>query len=213
MKDIVIYGAGGFGREIACLLKAINEIHPQWNLLGFIDDGIPAGVSNRYGKVLGNLEWLNNYQHPLSVAIAIANPKILLLVTTKTNNANINFPNLIAPNVSFYDKDSFQMGKGNIIFFGCRFSCDVQIGDFNLFNGFVALGHDVILGSYNILNPSVRISGEVVVGNGNFFGVQSIILQGKKIGNQTKIGVNSVIMRNTKDGYLYHGNPAKIVVQ
>lgn len=25
MKDVVIYGAGGFGREIACLLCAINK--------------------------------------------------------------------------------------------------------------------------------------------------------------------------------------------
>lgn len=213
MKDIVIYGAGGFGREIACLIKAINDLQPRWNLLGFIDDGVPEGTSNRYGKVLGNFEWLNNYRLPLSVAIAIANPKILQLITTKFTNTNLDFPNVIAPTVSFYDKDSFQIGKGNIIFFGCRFSCDVQIGDFNLFNGFVALGHDVKLGNCNILNPSVRLSGEVVVGDGNFFGVQSIILQGKKIGNHTKIGVNSVIMRNTKDGYLYHGNPAKIVAQ
>ncbi|MDN3658880.1 acetyltransferase [Ferruginibacter paludis] len=213
MKDIAIYGAGGFGREIACLIKAINELQPQWNLLGFVDDGVPKDTANRYGKVLGDCEWLNNYDHNLSVAIAIANPQILRSITARLTNVHLNFPNIIAPTVSFYDKDSFQIGKGNIIFFGCRFSCDVQIGDFNLFNGFVALGHDVRLGSYNILNPSVRLSGDVIVGDGNFFGVQSIILQGKKIGNQTKIGVNSVIMRNTKDGYLYHGNPAKIVVQ
>lgn len=213
MKNLVIYGAGGFGRETACLIRAINELQPQWNLLGFIDDGLPEGTVNRYGKVLGNLDWLNNYELPLSVAMAIANPKILQSITTKFTNSNLVFPNIIAPAVGFYDKDSFQIGKGNIIFFGCRFSCDVAIGDFNLFNGFVALGHDVKLGNCNILNPSVRLSGEVVVGDGNFFGVQSIILQGNKIGNDTKIGVNSVIMRDTKDGYLYHGNPAKIVTQ
>ena len=38
MKDVVIYGAGGFGREIACLLRLINEKCEEWNLMGFLDD-------------------------------------------------------------------------------------------------------------------------------------------------------------------------------
>ena len=36
---IAIYGAGGLGREIACVLKKINMVTPTWNLLGFFDDG------------------------------------------------------------------------------------------------------------------------------------------------------------------------------
>ena len=44
MKDIVIYGAGGYGREIACLIKRLNAVKKEWNLLGFIDDGEPVGV-------------------------------------------------------------------------------------------------------------------------------------------------------------------------
>lgn len=38
MKDIAIYGAGGFGREVACLLNAINANDAIWNLIGFFDD-------------------------------------------------------------------------------------------------------------------------------------------------------------------------------
>lgn len=33
MKDVVIYGAGGFGREIACLLCAINKKKQVWNFV------------------------------------------------------------------------------------------------------------------------------------------------------------------------------------
>lgn len=36
MNDIAIYGAGGFGKEIACLIYWINEVKPQWNLIGFL---------------------------------------------------------------------------------------------------------------------------------------------------------------------------------
>ena len=35
MRDIAIYGAGGFGKEVACLLNRINEVNHQWNLIGF----------------------------------------------------------------------------------------------------------------------------------------------------------------------------------
>ncbi len=38
MKDIAIYGAGGFGREVACLIKQINDSleNPRWNFIVFL---------------------------------------------------------------------------------------------------------------------------------------------------------------------------------
>ncbi|HOD55445.1 MAG TPA: serine acetyltransferase [Candidatus Cloacimonadota bacterium] len=208
IKDLAIYGAGGFGFEIACLIRQINEFHRQWNFIGFFDDNKDL-KDNRYGPVLGNIDILNNWKKPLSVAIAIANTVHLKTVSRSITNQFVDFPNIIAPNVNIFDKEAFQIGIGNIIFFGCRLSCDVGIGDFNLFNGAVSLGHDVKMGSYNIVQPSVRISGNCIVGDNNFFGVQSIVLQGLKIGNNTKIGALSVVMRNTSDNASYFGNPAK----
>ena len=40
MKEIAIYGAGGFGREVACLINRINEVEPAWNLVGFFDEDV-----------------------------------------------------------------------------------------------------------------------------------------------------------------------------
>jgi sugar O-acyltransferase (sialic acid O-acetyltransferase NeuD family) len=208
MKDIAIYGAGGFGREIACMLKQINEIRPQWNIIGFFDDGDYI-KGNRYGKLLGNLNKLNEWDKPLSIILAIATPSDLENLALSIKNPLIEFPNILAPNVNIFDKEAFAIGKGNLIFFGCRLSSDVSIGDFNLFNGAVSLGHDVKMGSFNVLQPSTRISGDCTVGNKNFFGVQSIVLQNIKIGNNTRVGTLSVVMRNTKDDSLYFGNPAK----
>lgn len=36
MKKIAVYGAGGFGREVACMLRHINNITPTWDLVGFL---------------------------------------------------------------------------------------------------------------------------------------------------------------------------------
>lgn len=38
MKDIVIIGAGGFGREVVELIDDINLRNPTWNIIGFVDD-------------------------------------------------------------------------------------------------------------------------------------------------------------------------------
>ena len=55
MKEIAIYGFGGFGREVACLIRKINERQPRWKFIGYFDDGHAAGERNAYGEVLD--EW------------------------------------------------------------------------------------------------------------------------------------------------------------
>ena len=38
LKDIVIIGAGGVGRETALIIEDINNVNKEWNLIGFVDD-------------------------------------------------------------------------------------------------------------------------------------------------------------------------------
>ena len=210
MKDIAIYGAGGFGREVACLIERINKARetPIWNFIGFFDDGLVKGTKNIFGEIIGGIDDLNSWNKELNVVFSIATPHILKKVVGKITNTNIKFPNLVAPNVNFLHQESLQIGQGNLLFFGTRVSCEVTIGDFNLLNGFVSLGHDVQIGSFNVLGPMVRLSGNVTIQDENIFGVQSIVIQGLKMGYKTKVGANSVIIRNTKDETLYMGNPA-----
>ena len=212
MKKVAIYGAGGFGRELACLLKIINELKPTWELVGFFDDGIEIGKEvSHFGKVLGGINELNAWSTELSIVITIGNPSTVKTLVSKITNPNILFPNIIAPTVYFADPETFKIGKGNIIQKHCSFSCDVTIGDFNVMDGADVFGHDDVVGSFNTFMPAMRISGEVTIGDGNFFGVGSIILQQIKIGNNVRLGAGSVLMRKPKDGFLYMGNPAKKV--
>lgn len=79
MKDIAIYGFGGFGREIACVINAINQVTPTCSLyrLSF-DDGHSVGEANKYGRVLGNMETVTAYNgSPLAIVMAIASPAVL----------------------------------------------------------------------------------------------------------------------------------------
>jgi sugar O-acyltransferase (sialic acid O-acetyltransferase NeuD family) len=213
MKDIAIYGAGGFGKEVACLLNTINSVKPKWNLIGFFDDGILKGDKNEFGIVLGGIEDLNAYDKPLAIVFSIGTPSIVETLVGKINNTNLNFPNIIASDLFLLDEPSFSIGKGNLIMVQSLISYNVRIGDYNLLNCGVSLGHEVSMGSYNTMMSYVKISGAVKIGNANFFGVSSVVLQEIQIGNYTTIGTNSVIMRKTKDHTTYLGNPASEILK
>lgn len=212
MRDIAIYGAGGLGREVACLIHAINKVQCQWNLIGFFDDGVEQGTSvSHFGNVIGNIVTLNQWKTDLDLVLAIGSPAIISKLVDSIDNSKVSFPNLIYPGIRISDEETFRLGKGNIIKHDCGFSCDITIGDFNLFNGGVTLGHDVKIGNCNVFMPDVRISGENHIGDRNFFGVSGITLQQINIGNNFKLGAASVLMRSPKNGELYMGNPAKLV--
>lgn len=211
MKDIAIFGAGGFGKEIACMIELLNKNGADWNLIGYFDDGKEKGLQiSHYGKVLGGIAEINSYPNELALAIAIGNPKSLKGVLERITNSNIYYPNLIAPNFINVDPETFSIGEGNIIQGGCVASCDVSIGNFNILNGDIVMGHDSKIGNYNVIMPDIRISGEVTIGEGNLIGVGSIILQQIKIGNNVHLGAGAVLMTKPKDGCTYLGNPAKL---
>lgn len=210
MKKIAIYGASGFGKEVACVINKINSKTSSWNIIGFFDDGILKGKQiSHFGPVLGNIDDLNSWPKLLSIVFAIGDPQKIKFLVEKIGNPNVDFPNIIHPESAMADPQTLCMGRGNLITRGCTFSCDVKIGDFNQFNSISALAHDVVVGSFNVFMPLSRVSGEVKIGDCNFFGINSIMLQRITIGNNTRIGAGSIVISKTKDGYLYMGNPAK----
>ena len=42
MKDLIIIGASGFGREVLQIVKDINKAVMTWNIRGFLDDNLNA---------------------------------------------------------------------------------------------------------------------------------------------------------------------------
>lgn len=211
MKDIAIYGAGGFGREVACMIEKINSLKEEWNLIGFFDDGEPIGKEiSHFGKCLGGINELNSCTRPLNIVLCFGVSATIQAVKGKISNPNISFPNLIDPDFSIADKSTFSIGIGNIIKGHCTATCDVALGNFNVLNGFVNIGHDVSIGDFNVLMPGTRISGDVCIGNNNMLGSGCFIKQLLRIGDNVTISPMSVLLTKPKNGATYIGNPAKI---
>ncbi len=209
MKDILIYGAGGFGKEVFCLLREVNENNFEWNFLGFLDDNLAVGTDLRFGKVVGGIEYLENCTEKTSVVLAIGSPNTRELIFNRIQNSNIDFPNLIAPDFRALDQESLTWGQGNIVFSKCSTSVDVSIGNFNIFNSQIAMGHDSQIGDYNTFMPGTKISGSVKVGKGNNFGMNCAVLQNIRIGDRNKLGPLSVLTKSISNDGTYIGSIAK----
>ena len=212
MKDIAIYGAGGLGRELACLIDRINsETDQHWNIIGFFDDGKEIGEEiSHFGKCLGGIEQLNSYDRPLAVILAFGLPATTEAVHGKIHNPNVYFPNLIDASFIIADPNTFEIGEGNIITRGCAVSTEIHIGNFNLFNADIGMGHDVKVGDYNAFMPGSTISGGVAIGHRNLFGSGCFVKQYLKIGNDVTVSPLSALLTKPKDGKVYIGNPAKL---
>lgn len=212
MKDIAIYGAGGLGREIASWLDSLIWDNPEgWNLIGFFDDSKHIGEQiSHFGKNLGGINELNAWAEPLCVVLAFGSPESIKTVRFKITNPLISFPNLICKDFVVADSVSFSIGDGNVIMADCLATTGVQIGNHNLLNGFVKLGHDVKIGNFNVFMPGCMISGNVSIGCENLFGSMAFVRQLIHIGNNVHVGPLSALLTKPKNDSTYIGNPAKI---
>ena len=212
MKEIAIYGAGGLGREVACLINKINQVEgPTWNIIGFFDDGKEKGAPvSHFGQVLGGCDELNNWPNELNVVLGFGNPKTIKAIREKLSNPKLLFPNIIDPDFSVGDPITFSIGKGNIIKRQCAVTTEVSIGNYNLLNGYNSIGHDVRIGDYNVIMPGARISGEVSLGDYNLIGSDSFIKQQIKIKNGIVLSPLSALLTKPKEYSTYIGNPAKL---
>lgn len=210
MKQLVIVGASGFGKEVHELICDINYIHEDWELLGFLDDDVSLHGQIINGlPVLGGINLLQKFTN-LSVVIGISEPNLKMRIIKKIREINefIDFPSVFHPSVSINSK-FIKFGIGNIVCQYSLFTANIKIGNFNTFNTRVTIGHDVKIGDFNSFNPNIQISGNVIIGSSNFFAVNSVILQGISIGNDNFIGACSLVLKKIKDNTKVFGIPAQ----
>ncbi|MDO4174404.1 MAG: acetyltransferase, partial [Eubacteriales bacterium] len=209
MKDLYIIGAGGFGKEVACLVERINKIKPTWNLKGFIDDDIERHGHIEGGYVvIGDCDYLNNLTKETWAVCAIGSAKIRKLVIDKfSNNRYLHFATLIDPSAMLLNCKS--IGKGSVVWAGSILSVDSFIGDHVIVNLACTIGHDVQLNDFVTVYPGTNISGNVVVGECSELGTGMQIIQGKTIAPQSIIGAGAVVVKNIEEAGTYVGSPAK----
>lgn len=209
MKEIIIIGASGLGKEVAFYIKSINRMNPTFNIVGFIDNNLSLqGTEVIYGlKVIGTDDLLLEESFKIkNICIAIANNAVRASIVEKIKDMNFIFPNIIDPSVNIDDSNS--IGVGNIMGVNVTLTCNITIGDFNILNCTSGFGHDVRIGNFNMFGPRTSISGWVKMGNSNTINLNSSIIQNITIGNGNTVNLHSCLFKSIKDNGVYFGVPA-----
>ncbi len=209
---LIIYGAGGLGREIALLVMAINRRQPSWQLLGFVDDlasGEQLGL-----PIVGDQEWCINEakrRHSLATVIAIGASHALQSVSLALlkSGAPFIFPNISHPDASI-DWTWIDAGQGNVIGAGARVA-NATLGSFNIINMNTVLGHDCVLGDRCLVSPSATLNGEVELGSDVTIGAGATLLPRISIGAGATVTIGAVVGKSVDPGDVVAGNPARVV--
>lgn len=205
MKDLIIVGAGGFGRELLQWVKDINKIQKTWKIKGFIDDNPNAldGYDCDY-KIIGTIkDWIPSENEEFALAVAEPHLKEKIVSILKTKNAV--FTAVIHPTaiISEFSK----IGEGIIMYPNSGINVNTNIGNFvTLLSS--GIGHDSEIGDFCTISSYCDITGGVKLGKRVFIGSHSTIVPKRKIGDDVYISAGSTVMTNIKTGIRVMGNPA-----
>lgn len=207
MKNLIIIGARGFGREVYNLAIQTKEYNTQWIVKGFLDDKADALQGfNGYPPILSSVEDYQVQEGDLFIC-ALGDvgykKKYADLILVKGGR----FINLIHPTAIV--NTNVKLGIGVIISAFTYISNDVTIGNFVTIQTHSAIGHDVKIGDYCQINALTFFGGFVELKDSVTINPNASIAPRKIVAQHTIVGLNSAVIKNTKPNCTVHGNPAQ----
>jgi sugar O-acyltransferase (sialic acid O-acetyltransferase NeuD family) len=194
MDSLIVYGCGGFGREVKSMISL------PYIFEGYVDD-------NKKTK-LGDGDWLLN-QESKNVVIAVGDGKIRKGIYTQLSKANHEYPSIIHKSVIIQDGKTVQIERGCIIGAGCIFTTEIQVGSFSVINLNCTIGHDAKFGAFVSIMPSVNIGGGVTIEDEVYIGSGATVLPYLRIGKGATVGAGAVVTKDVPPGTTVIGIPAK----
>lgn len=207
MKNLIIIGAGGFGREVYNLSLVCKGYNTLYKVKGFLND-TPAALDKfqGYPPVIGAIG--EHIIEPEDVFVcAMGVPSHKRKCAEKILNKGGKFISLIHPTVHI--GINARIGKGCIIFNSAFISNDSSIEDFVTIQSNAAVGHDVQIGSWCEIENSVFFGGGVIVGDETTVHTHAVVKPRITVGSKVTVAMGSVVIRSIPDGITVFGNPAK----
>ena len=203
MKDIIVVGGGGFAKEVIWLANDCNR-----RVRGVLDDDASTHGKNVQGTiVVGSIDEWVDYKD-CEFIIAIGAPRTRKLVVNKMlTQGEPSFATLIHPSVRF--SNTVVIGCGVIICAGSILTTDIKLGEHNILNLNVTVGHECTFENFVTVAPMAAISGNVELENLVEVGTGAVIRQGLKIEQGAMLGMGGVLTKNIPARNIFAGNPAK----
>lgn len=203
MKDIIVIGGGGFAKETLWLANDCNR-----RVRGVLDDNTDMhGEVLQGATVLGSVDSWTDYTD-CEFVVAIGNPRIRQkVVNAMLSIGKPSFATLVHPTVRYSNTVSFK--QGCIICAGCIFTADVKIGEHNIINLNVTVGHECEFSPFVTVAPMVAVSGNVTAHELVEVGTGAAIRQGVTLERGSMLGMGGVLTKSMQENAVFIGNPAK----
>lgn len=205
-KIVYIVGGNGFARECYLNLLGMVAIDNTIQFGGFLGHGgYGHTVDYKTYQYLYLGEATNHkFKNDEYCIIGAGYPELRRKIYNDLKKMGCNFFTLsICSSMSA----SIEMGEGNILI-NSSFSCNLKLGNCNVFNGGVIVGHDAEIGDGNFFGPRSQILGNAKIGDFNQIGANVVLLPCCKVGNNNKIAPLSAVYKGCRDNSYWAGNPA-----
>lgn len=210
MTDLLLIGAGGFARETAEAVRAINAAGPAWNLLGFLDDRPELSGTVVTGvPVVGPIE--RAHDHPgARLAICTGRPDDYAsrrAIAERLGLEHARYATLVHPTATV--SPSCTLGPGSVLLAHVDLTADVVVGRHVAVMPQVVLTHDTRIGDWATIASGVRLGGGCRIGEGAYIGAGACVREGVTVGDWAMVGMGSVVTRDVPSKRLWYGAPAR----
>lgn len=195
---LVIYGAGGFGREV------VTAARNSGRGIAFLSD-TPAEPFAGAPVIT-----LRDLAPDDEVVIAVADAAIRQKLAARCSR----FGRVISPTTVI--GNDVEIGEGAIF---CDFSmvtASARIGRHFHCNIYSYVAHDCVIGDFVTFGPKVCCNGNIHIGDGAYIGTGVAIKQGRPgrpltIGAGAIVGAGAVVTKDVPPGLTVVGNPARLL--
>lgn len=210
LRELIIVGAGGFGREVLAAALENPAYGVEWTIGGFLDDA-PDAQKQLQEKginvpVVGSISGHQPTEGNLYIC-AIGSPIDKMNVCEALVAKGAKFINLIHPTA--YIGPRCKLGIGNILMYQAGLTCDATLGNFVSLNRFVSVGHDAVVGDGCTLSSYCDVTGYARLGRGVFMGSHASILPGAVVEDFATVGAGSIVIKRVSPGKTVLGVPAR----
>ncbi len=206
MRDLLIVGAGGFGREVLQYARDAAAAGEPVRVAGFLDpfpEALRGFALN--ASVLGDpADYAPSPGEEL--VIALGDPRQRFALADLLRGRGARFGRVVHPRA--YVAASATLGEGVVVAPLAAVCPHAVVGAHAALNVACNVGHDVRVGRCAVLSPHAVINGHSVLGDGAFLGSQAVVTARRQVGAWSKVSAGAVVFRDVPEGGLVAGNPA-----